>query len=279
MLARKLILSAIIIVTISVPMLGDVIFWIAESHFIYHPHVFPAGNWNPKKPAPQNVQMKSVDGTPIHGWYLPQRHAQAVILYLHGNTGNVTDRYTEIVNLWKIVHASVFVLDYRGFGKSEGHPNESGIIQDAQTARDWLAHKEQISPEKIVILGRSLGTGVAVDIANHSKTKVLVLISAFLSLPDVVKQHYPFLAPSQIMHDKFDSEHKIGDYQGALLQFHSDSDELISIQQARKLFSLAKGPKYFYQLHTLKHSDPLTKEVYVAIARFIFDNQSGESSI
>jgi uncharacterized protein len=265
---KKLIIC-ILLLLVLIPIIGNATLWLFESNFVFKPENYSVGNWHPTGPQPIEVWIISKDGTRLHGWYLPHEHPQAVILYMHGNTGNVTFRYTELVKLHDKISASVMTFDYRGYGKSTGHPEEKRIIQDAEAARDWLAKKEHISPQNILLLGRSLGGGVAVDLAARQGTKGLILISTFLSLPDTVSYHYPFLLPRLVMHNQFDSINKITSYHGPLLMAHGDSDTLIPIQHGIKLFSAALGPKWFVQISGGKHFDVIPDGVYQEIDNFI----------
>ena len=264
---KKIVIGIIIIILI--PFLLALDLWLYERYFIFNPKIYPAGNWHPVGIVPIDVWLKSVDGTRIHGWYLPYKNPKAIILYLQGNKGNVTDSYPELVKLHNRLHASVMVFDYRGFGRSEGKPEEKLIANDAEMARDWLAHKEHIRPDEVILLGRSLGGAVAVDLASRLGAKGLILIGTFLSLPDIVSYHYPIPFVRRIMHNQFDNIHKIVNYRGPLLVIHGDADELVPLEHGKKLFAAAPGPKTFYQIPGGKHFSPLTKEVYQVIGKFV----------
>jgi uncharacterized protein len=263
---KKISIGLLFVLTIII--LLNITFQIFENHFIFKPKIYPEGNWHPIGIAPIDVWMKSMDGLKIHGWYLPYKQPKVVILYLHGNVGNVTDRYTELVKIHDTLSASIMVVDYRGFGRSEGQPDEK-IIYDAQVAQDFLAKREHIKPQEIVLLGRSFGSAIAVDLAVRTGAKGLILISPFLSLSCVLTHHYPFLFTHLIMHNQFDIMHKIGNYSGPLLVIHGDADELVPIVQGKILFSLAKGPKFFFEVPKGKHFDPLSEKIYQTISNFI----------
>lgn len=265
---KKLTIYTLLLLAL-IPMIGNATLWLFESDFVFKPENYSVGNWHPTGPQPIDVWITSKDGTRLHGWYLPHEHPRTIILYMHGNTGNVTYRYAELVKLHDKLAASVMTFDYRGYGKSTGHPEETGIIQDAEAARDWLAKKEHISPQNILLLGRSLGGGVAVDLAARQGTKGLILISTFLSLPETVSYHYPFLLPRIVMHNQFDSINKITSYHGPLLMIHGDSDALIPIQHGIKLFSASLGPKWFVRISGGKHFDVIPDAVYQEIDNFI----------
>jgi alpha-beta hydrolase superfamily lysophospholipase len=265
---KKTIIYTLVLVVL-IPIVANTILWLFESNFVYKPANDSVGNWHPTGPQPIDIWITSKDGTRLHGWYMPHVHPKAIILYLHGNTGNVTNQYAELVKLHDKLSASVMTFDYRGYGKSAGHPDEKGIIQDAEAARDWLSHKEQVDPKNMILLGRSLGGAVAANLAADHDTKGLILMSPFLSLPDVVSYHCPILLPKLIMYNQFDLTHKISAYHGPLLVIHGNADQLIPIQQGIKLFSAARGKKWFVQINGGKHFDAIPGAVYQEIDNFI----------
>ena len=139
---------------------------IFETRFIFPAPKYPAGNWRPKEFDFEDVDFAASDGTQLHGWYFPQRDARFHLLYCHGNADFVPrlGRYADALR--RRFECSVFVFDYRGYGKSNGRPNESGILADSQAARDWLGKRTQTAASQIVIMGRSLGGAVAIDFAT-----------------------------------------------------------------------------------------------------------------
>ena len=130
---------------------------ILEESFIFFPSRYPEGDWNPPNLRFEDVDFRSTDGTQLHGWYIPHAFPRAVILFSHGNGGNLSHRADTARILNELVGASVMMYDYRGYGRSEGSPCEKGIFEDARAARQWLAKREGIDPREVVLMGRSLG--------------------------------------------------------------------------------------------------------------------------
>ena len=132
------------------------------------PSRYPAGDWQPAGLAFEDAWFTAKDGTRLHGWYVPHPQPRAVVLFCHGNGGNVA--------LWadvlRILHDRMGVtamgFDYRGYGRSEGTPSEAGVLADARAARTWLAQRAGIAENQIVLMGRSLGGAVAVDLAAEA---------------------------------------------------------------------------------------------------------------
>ena len=115
-----------------------------EDLFALFPAIFPQGDWRPAEGVFEDCWFQAIDGIRLHGWYVRQPHPQAVILYVHGNAGNVTHRTAVVAHLRKWLEASVLIFDYRGYGRSEGQPTMKGLIRDARAARDYLAARSRL---------------------------------------------------------------------------------------------------------------------------------------
>jgi len=174
---------------------------------------------------------------------------------------------------------AVFLFDYRGFGHSEGTPTEDGIYLDARAARQWLAARTGIQPSDVVLVGRSLGGGVAVELAAQDGARGLVLQSTFSSLPDVAASHLPWVFPHLMMTQRFDSIEKIKHYRGPLLQCHGSADELVPLESAKKLFNAASGAKYFITIPGANHNDPPNLAFEEELDRFLSDLGSGGGTL
>lgn len=209
------------------------------------------------------------DGKRLHGRFFDHPQRRAVILYCHGNAGSVETWSMAALELNQRHQCAVFVFDYRGYGKSEGMPSEEGLYQDARAARRWLAQKTGVSEKEIVVLGRSLGGGVAVDLAAKDGAKGLILQSTFSSLPDVAAYHVPWLLPHLNMTQRFDSVAKIKNYPGPVLQGHGDADRLIPISLAQKLYEAAPGQKRFITIPGGGHNDPPNGMFHDALNEFL----------
>ena len=150
--------------------------------------------------------------------------------------------------------AAVLVFDYRGYGKSEGKPDEPGVLADARAARTWLAEKAGVAENRIVLMGESLGGAVAVDLAADG-ARALILENTFSSMPDVAAYHYPWLPVRLLMRTQFNSVAKIRSYHGPLYQSHGDRDSIVPLQLARRLFDAANEPKRFLLVEGADHND------------------------
>ena len=241
-----------------------------EDHLVFRPVKYPGGNWATGPLAIEDVFLNSADGTRIHGWYLPHEDLIATVLFLHGNDGNVTDWYAQLWNLHHSTGVSVLAIDYRGYGKSEGRPSEAGLLMDACAARDWLAKKEAIHRNEVVLMGRSLGGGIAVQLAADTQPRALVLERTFTSLPDAAGACYPFLPTRWFMRNRFDSQSAVANYLGPLLQSHGTADRIVPYGQAQRLFALAPGrKKQFISVAGGGHHSPQPDGYYRRVREFL----------
>src|SRR5690606_26810651 len=122
-------------------------------------------DWTPVGLLYEDAYFQASDGTKLHGWFCPCDNPRAVVLMTHGNAGNVTHRTERLRMLQQDLRVAVMAVDYRGYGRSEGMPSENGVLRDARAARKWLAERAGVKEREIVLLGESLGGGVAVDLA------------------------------------------------------------------------------------------------------------------
>jgi uncharacterized protein len=240
-----------------------------ENSLIFVPTRYPGGEWQPAGLKFEDARFQSADGTQLHGWYVPHKNPRAVVLFCHGNAGNVTHRAYVLEILHQYVGVSTLVFDYRGFGRSEGKPNEAGILADARAARRWLAEREKIPESDIVLMGESIGGAVAVDLAGKDGAKALVLESTFNNLPDTAAYHYPWLPVRWAMRTRLDSATKIRNYHGPLLQAHGDVDETVPLRCGQALYAAANGPKEFLLLPGHDHNHPMPKEYYDELKAFL----------
>jgi fermentation-respiration switch protein FrsA (DUF1100 family) len=216
----------------------------------------------------EDVYLQSPDGTTIHGWFIPG-HQGKIILFFHGNGGNISHRI-EKIRLLCYPEISSFIIDYHGYGRSHGKPSEKACYVDALTSWEYLARERQIGPDQIVLFGESLGGAVAVDLAVKRDVGAIILESTFPNIGTVANRFVPGL--STLLVRKFDSFSKISKVHVPLLILHGDEDEVVPFQLGRKLFEAANEPKEFYTIKGAHHNDTyeVGGETYVqTIQRFI----------
>ncbi len=191
-----------------------------------------------------DLSLTTQDGVTISAWFVPHPDTHGTILFLHGNGGNNGDRIDAIRTL-HLLHYNVMIVDYRGYGKSEGSPTESGTYLDAQAAWTHLVQVRGIPSESIVLMGESLGGAVAIDLASRHPPGALVVQSSFTSLGDIAAIHYPWLPVRWLLRHQYDSISKGGRITCPKLFIHSTQDTLVPLANGQALFAAAAEPKQF----------------------------------
>jgi len=220
-----------------------------EARFIYYPARAIAGD-----PAQLDLQYRDVhfsarDGVRLHGWLISGR-VPTTLLYSHGNAGNIGDRVPIARLLVDQLGVGVFMYDYRGYGRSEGAPSETGLASDVRAARSALL-REGVAAEHVVYFGRSLGAAVTVDLAVEQPARAVVLESPFTSVPAMANSVLPGIG--RLFHTRWDSLAKIGKLQAPLLILHGDADEVIHYAEGQALFAAARGRKTFFTIRGGRH--------------------------
>lgn len=247
----------------------------AEESLIFLPDRQPLAGW--ELPHVERARFEAADGTKLHGWFFPHDEPRAVVLFACGNAGNISYRAERLAAFCRRQRVALLAFDYRGYGLSEGRPNERGVLLDARAARKWLAERAAIAEKDVVLLGESLGGGVMVDLAAHDGARGLILERTFTSLPDVAAVHFPFVPVRWLMRNRLDSLSKIVNYRGPLLICHGAADEIIPYALGQRLFAAANEPKCFVDLDRVGHNDPLPPDWDDAVDRF-FDQLTTNGS-
>ncbi len=194
----------------------------------------------------EDIYFRTRDNVRIHGWLIKHPRGRSTLIYLPGNAGNISDRLEKIVHLNRL-GVNVFIIDYRGYGQSEGRPSEHGLYEDARGAYDYLGTRQDIDDDKVWAYGASLGGAVAIDLATKRKLACLVIDSSFTKAADIAKTIYPFV-PSFLIQTKLDSSSKIKKLAIPKLFLHSPQDEVVPYRLGRRLFEEAPPPKEFLDM-------------------------------
>jgi len=208
-------------------------------------------NWNLSY---RDVLLRSKDGENLHCWFFPLTGKPQVLLFCHGNAGNISHRIENVEHLVKR-GVSVFLLSYRGYGESTGRPSEKGIYVDGLAAYDYLIETERIPSNRIAVFGRSLGAAVAIEVALQRGVRCIVIESAFTSLRDLSKTIFPWSLFSPFIPNHYDNGTKIGTLSIPKLIIHGKNDEIVPFWIGEKLFTLAKDKKKFFAIEGAGHND------------------------
>jgi fermentation-respiration switch protein FrsA (DUF1100 family) len=240
-----------------------------EDRLVYHP-IPAAEDW---RMAPdervQDVELHAADGTRLHGWWYPQEGARGAVLFCHGKYGNVSQYGKTLLEVARVLGESVLMVDYPGFGRSEGHPSEAACYAAADAAYNWLTQDQQVPAERIVVYGESLGGGVAVDLASRRPHRALVLVKTFTSLPDVGQNLMPCFPVQWVMRNRFDSLAKIGRCEGPVFVAHGTDDDLVPYGLGQRLFAAAREPKAFFPVPGAGHGDWLERAFLPELRQFL----------
>jgi fermentation-respiration switch protein FrsA (DUF1100 family) len=220
----------------------------------------------------EDLRLTTNDGETLVAWYVPAKDEHPLILYFHGNGGAVVDRIPRFRALTASGYG-LLAISYRGYGGSTGSPSQKGLMEDGETG--YLeARARGYDGERIVLMGESLGTGVAIALAARHQAAALVLDSAYSSAVEVAAAHYPIFPVKWLMFDRFRSDLAIGDVHVPVLVVHGDEDDVVPIRLARRLFELANEPKTFMQVSGGKHLVLGLAEVFPRIREWI-DKKTG----
>ena len=234
-----------------------------ERSLIFFPTRYPDGFWDTEAVARgsgcviEDRFFSAGDGVRLHGWWIRRVGGgddDPVLLFFHGNAGNLSHRAELLFELATRVPARVFVVGYRGYGRSEGRPSEDGLYRDARAVWRHLTVEDGLPPDRIVIFGKSLGGAVAIDLATEVEPAGLIVESSFTSIPDMAGKHYPFV-PKFMIRTRMNSLAKIRTISCPKLFIHSKADRVVPYALGRKLFEAAPEPKLFHEVLGAGHNE------------------------
>ncbi len=218
----------------------------------------------------EEVALITEDGVRLHGWYIPHPAATKTLLFLHGNGGNISHR-GESLTIFHRLGLNTLIIDYRGYGRSEGEPSEQGLYRDARAAWHYLVGQRGVKPEQIILFGRSLGGAVATDLASQVRPAALILESTFSSARAVATHLFPLLSRVVLLRYRFASDERIALVTSPILMLHSPQDEVIPYSLGRALYAAAASPKQFVEMRG-GHNDGIMQsqpEYEWSLRRFI----------
>ncbi len=211
----------------------------------------------------QEIFFKTKDGVTLYAWFIPAEESKATALHCHGNSGNISDRI-DTIKIYHDIGISLFIFDYRGYGKSKGSPSEKGTYKDAQAAWHYLVEEMAIKPADIIISGHSLGGSVAAYLAGKVTPKALVVEGSFTSMIDMGKLFYPYMPIRLLVRHRYNTREHLKKVCCPVLIIHSPDDRLVPFDMGRALYRAANPPKRFLQIHG-SHNDAIldSREQYI----------------
>ncbi len=247
----------------------------SETSLVYPAPRYPVGYWKPTPKNIEDIEFPSTDGTLLNGWYVNHPSPKGTLLYFHGNGENISHLTKLMRRLNEEYGLRVFVFDYRGYGKSQGEPNEEGLLHDSRAALQWLNKRTGTSPTEVIFHGRSIGGGVAVELASVTGCKALVLENTFATMPDAAANLYPWLPVRILMRNQFPSIKHIAQCTVPLLQCHGTADRLVPYWSGRKLFDACPSKfKQFVSVPGGGHNDESPDDFWLALGTLISQPES-----
>ncbi len=218
-------------------------------------------------PEIEEVALTTPDGWELFSWYARAEPGGRVVLFLHGNAGSVGARGF-LAARFEAEGFGVFLVGYPGYGGSGGEPSERSLVEAATLSYDALRERG-VAASDIVIWGQSLGSAVAVQLAQKRPAAALVLVSPMSSAREIASAHYPFVPVRWLLEDPFLSIEHIRDLDVPLLVLHGDEDRIIPIASGRRLFAAAGGPKTFHAIPGRGHNDLYEFPIVPALSAFL----------
>ena len=188
------------------------------------------------------------------------------LVFFHGNAGDLRNRIYKL-NLIKDFEINFLIVAYRGFSGNKGKPTEAGLYEDARNTLNWLKNKE-VKEDQIVIYGESLGTGVAIEVAQNKKFAGIILESPFTSMVDAGKFYYPYLPVSFLLKDRYETVKKLRNINIPILVMHGKNDKIVPFQMGKKVFDKANKPKFSYFPDYDDHMMDYNKNLLEALKNF-----------
>jgi len=216
----------------------------------------------------EEINIKTTDGTSLNGLLFKADSSKGLVFYLHGNAGSLSS-WGKVAKTYTALNYDVFILDYRGYGKSEGSiDGQNQLFQDLQTVYEEL--KKKYSEDKIIVLGYSIGTGLASELASTNKPKLLILQAPYYSLTDMMRHTYPII-PTFILKYRFETNEYMKNCKMPIVIFHGNQDEEIYYGSSLKLKEQFKKQDTLITLNGQGHNGMTNNAEYKTAIRQILN--------
>jgi fermentation-respiration switch protein FrsA (DUF1100 family) len=248
------------------------------NQFVYRPDAtFAPDGFNPThlSLAYEEIAMQTADGLTLSGWYLSAPQAQHALLYCHGNAGDIRD-WVHAAPPFVEAGCSLLIFDYRGYGRSQGKPSEEGLYLDGKAAWNWLSARAEEEELPASILGKSLGSAVAIQAAIDLAPSSLILDSAFTSMREVVAESASWI-PNPMIPRLYESLDKVSQIICPTLVIHGRRDTLVPLTMGQRLYDTLTCPKALCVIEQAEHNDiSAFPEYHHQIMAFMHDPPLGK---
>ena len=262
--------NTIILALVSFYVLLLIIVFFFQGNLLYHPSVdnYLKVQTTNEPDEIEKVKITTVDNIDLIAWfYNKDLKKLKTILFFHGNAGSLENR-TYKLNHFKDLNVNFLIIAWRGFNGNKGRPSEIGLYKDAESAIKWLKSKG-LNEENIILYGESLGTGVAVEVAQNKNYAGIILESPYTSMVNMGKKHYPLFPVSILLKDKFESYKKINNIFVPVLIMHGTVDKIVPYDMGKKMYELANEPKFFYSQEYGDHMIEYDEKLLLVLKKFI----------
>ena len=241
-----------------------------QRNLLYHPSVnnYLKDNLANEPTEIEKIKISTKDKINLVGWFYNKDIKKfKTILFFHGNAGSLENR-TYKLNHFKKLDVNFLIIAWRGFSGNKGKPSEEGLYEDARSAIKWLNAKG-IQDKNIILYGESLGTAIAIEVAQNEKFAGVILESPFTSMVNMGKKYYPFFPVSFLLKDRFESYKKINKISAPIFVMHGTVDKIVPYDMGKKIFELANPPKFFYSQEYGDHMVEYDEKLLLALTQFI----------
>ena len=262
--------TTIILAFVSFYVLLLIIMFFFQSNLLYHPSLdnYLKDKVSNEPTEIEKVKITTVDNIDLVAWFYNKDIEKfKTILFFHGNAGSL-ENSTYKLNHFKDLNVNFLIIAWRGFSGNAGKTNEVGLYNDAASAIKWLKSKG-VTEKNIILYGESLGTGVAVEVAQNKNYAGVILESPFTSMVNMGKKYYPFFPVSLLLKDKFESYKKINNIFVPVLIMHGKVDKIVPYDMGKKMYELANEPKFFYSQEYGDHMIEYDEKLLSALKKFI----------
>lgn len=277
----KRLLTMILVVVAAGTLMVVVFLRVIENHLIYFPPRYPDGFPSPQalQQEGEDVWLLTGDGVRINALYHSNPASKQVLLWFHGNAENIGYGLEQLRAL-ATIGINILAVDYRGYGKSGGKPDEAGVYRDADAAYDYLIKERHFRAQDIIIYGHSLGGAVAVNLASRRPCGGLIVQSSFTSARAMARRMFVIPLIDKVVKSRFDSVQLIRDVHAPILIVHGMRDEVVPFAMGRQLFAAAPEPKRFYAIEGAGHNNLLPaggRSYLECLRRFVAESARQQS--
>ena len=238
-----------------------------QRNLLYHPN---ENNYSGDKISVdiKKVKIHTEDNIELLGWYHEKNLKDyKTLIYFHGNAGTLENRIHKL-NHFQDMNINFLIIAWRGFSGNNGKPTEKGLYEDGKSAIHWLA-KKGVDEKNFILYGESLGTGVAIHLAQGKNYAGVILETPFTSMVDAAKTFYPYIPVNLLLKDKFENHKKIKNINSPIIVMHGEIDQIVPFSMGKKIYEIANEPKYSYFTKYDNHMMEYDEKLVLALKSFL----------